>query len=42
LGDRFFVSRNGGTGGGGWVYTKGANYMAVSGDAREKPSVEAG
>ena len=31
LGDRFCDSRKGGTGGGGWVYPKGANSMAVSG-----------
>ena len=31
LGDRFCVSRKGGTGGGGWVHPKGANSMAVSG-----------
>ena len=31
LGLRFWVSRKGGTGGGGWVYPKGANSMAVSG-----------
>ena len=29
LGLRFCVSRKGGTGGGGWVYPKGANSMAV-------------
>jgi len=31
LGLRFFVSRKGGTEGGGWVHPKGANSMAVSG-----------
>ena len=31
LGLRFCVSRKGGTGGGGWVHTEGANSMAVSG-----------
>ena len=31
LGLRFGVSRKGGTGGGGWVHTKGANSMAASG-----------
>ena len=31
LGDRFYVSRKGGTGGGGWVHPKGANSMAASG-----------
>jgi len=31
LGLRFCVSRKGGTGGGGWVYPKGANSMAASG-----------
>ena len=29
-GNRFCVSRKGGTGGGGWVHTKGANTMAMS------------
>ena len=31
LGLRFCPSRKGGTGGGGWVYPKGANSMATSG-----------
>ena len=31
LGLRFYVSRKGGTGGGGWVHPKGANSMAASG-----------
>jgi len=31
LGLRFYVSRKGGTGGGGWVHVSGANSMAVSG-----------
>ena len=31
LGLRFCMSRKGGTGGGGWVYPKGANSMATSG-----------
>jgi len=31
LGLRFYVSRKGGTGGGGWVHLKGANSMAASG-----------
>ena len=31
FGDRFCVNRKGGTGGGGWVYLKGANSMAMSG-----------
>jgi len=31
LGLRFCVSRNGGTGGGGWVRPKGANRMTESG-----------
>ena len=31
LGLRFCVSRQGGTGGGGWVHPKGANSMAASG-----------
>lgn len=31
LGYRFCVSREGGTCGGGWVYLKGANSVAVSG-----------
>jgi len=30
IGTRFCVSRKGETGGGGWVYPKGANSMAVS------------
>ena len=30
LGLRFCVSRMGGTGGGGWVHSKGANSMAMS------------
>ena len=42
LGDRFCVSRKGGTGGGGWVHPKGANSMAISGFACEKPLVGAG
>ena len=29
--DRFCFSRKGGIGGGGWVYPKGTNSMAVSG-----------
>jgi len=33
----FCVSRKGGTGGGGWVHPRGANSMAVSGLAHEKP-----
>jgi len=36
LGLRFWVSRKGGTGGGGWVHLKGANSMAVSGLACRK------
>jgi len=31
LGDRFCMSRKGGTGGGEWVHLKGANRMAVPG-----------
>jgi len=31
LGLRFYVSRKGRTGGGGWVHPKGANSMAASG-----------
>jgi len=31
LGLRFHVSRKSGTGGGGWVYPKGANSIATSG-----------
>ena len=31
FGDRFYFSRKGGIGGGGWVYLKGANNMATSG-----------
>ena len=42
LGDRLCVSRKGGTGGGGWVHPIGANSMAVSGLACEKPMVGAG
>ena len=30
LEDRFCASRKDGTGGGGWVHSKGANSMAVS------------
>ena len=29
--DRFFFSRKGGIGGGGWLHPKGANSIAVSG-----------
>jgi len=39
LGDRFCVSRKGGTGGGGWVHPNSANSMAVSGLGHEKPLV---
>ena len=42
LGDGFWVSRKFGTGGGGWVYPKGANSMAMFGLACEKPLVGAG
>jgi len=31
LGLRFCISGKGGTGGGGWVHPKGANYTAASG-----------
>ena len=31
FGDRFCYNRKGGTGGGGWVYPKGADSMAISG-----------
>ena len=31
FGDRFYVNRKGRTGGGGWVHSKGANSMVVSG-----------
>ena len=31
LEDRFYDSRKGGTGGGGWMHPEGANSMAVSG-----------
>jgi len=31
FGDRFCMSRNGRTGGGGWVHPKGADSMAVFG-----------
>ena len=34
-----FVSRKGGTGGGGLVYPKGENSMAVSGFGCENPSL---
>jgi len=37
LGDRFCVSRKGGTGGGGWMHLKGANSMAMSGLALKSP-----
>jgi len=30
LGHRFWASRKGGTGGGGWVHLKGANSMVAS------------
>jgi len=39
LGDWFFVSRKGGTGGGGLVYPKGENNMTVSGFGYENPSL---
>jgi len=42
LGDRFHMSRKGGTGGGGWVHPKGANSMTMSELACEKPLVGAG
>ena len=38
LGDRFCMSGRGGTGGGGWVHLKGANYMAISRCGYEKPN----
>ena len=41
LGDRFCVSRKGGTGGGGWVHSKGANSMTVSELASEKSLIGA-
>ena len=31
FGDRFFFSRKGGIGGGGWVHPKGTNSVATSG-----------
>ena len=37
LGDRFCMSRKGGTGRDGWVNPKGANSMAVSGLGHESP-----
>ena len=39
LGLRFCMSRKGGIGGGGWVYPKGANSIAVSGLACRKDLV---
>jgi len=36
LGDRFCVSRKGGTGGGGWVHTKGANTMSLAMEGPEE------
>ena len=42
LGDRFCTSRKGGTRGGGWVHPKGADSMAMSKLACEKPLVGAG
>ena len=39
FGDRFCLSRNGGTGGGGWVCPKDANRMAMSALVCEKPLV---
>jgi len=41
LGDRFYVSKKSGTGGGGEVHLNGANSMAMTGLAREKPLVGA-
>jgi len=35
FGDRFFFSRKGGIGGGGWVHPKGADSMAVLGSGLE-------
>ena len=35
-GDRFCVSRKGGSGGGGWAHTKGAESMVMSGLGIEK------
>jgi len=42
LGDRFWVSRKGGTGGDEWVHPKGANSMAVYGLGHKKPLVGPG
>ena len=42
LGLRFCVSRNGETGGGGWVHPKGANGVAVSGLTCRKALVDTG
>ena len=42
LGDKFYVNRKGGTGGGRWVYLKGANSMAVSGLGFRKAPVSTG
>jgi len=39
LGERFYVSRKGGTGGDGWVHPKGANGTAVSGQGYKKALV---
>jgi len=42
LGDRFCVSRKGGTGGGRWVHLKGTNSITISGLGCEKLLVGAG
>ena len=42
FGDRFSVSRKGGTWGGGWVHPKAANSMAVSGLSFENTLVGTG
>ena len=39
LGLRFYVSRKGGTGGGGWVHPKGANSMATNSMAANSMAV---
>ena len=42
LGDRFYVSRKAGTGGGGWVELNGANSMIVYRFGHKKWLPEAG
>jgi len=42
FGDRFCMSRKGGTRGGGWVHLQGANGMAMSGLSCRKALVSIG